>query len=901
MRMTRTDESPVVCDGGHLLAQDFGHAARGGSKTSVTLIVESAVTTAVGQPVTVGVPWPRGVLTDDLGVLLIDPSGRRAPLQATPLAHWPDRSVKWLLLDYVIDPVVEACGAWSLEARSGEPKADPRPSMSPLIEESERHYIINSGPASFTVDREVLAPILQAEIGGRPVLDVNCTTTVLTDARGRARRPLIERCEIEASGPVRATLRLDGAFDGSRRNRLRFVARLSFFAGLPLVRIDLTLHNPRRARHPGGLWDLGDPGSILFRDLSLRLGLSGTGPRPVAWTEGASSPWQTTGATTFEIYQDSSGGENWSSPNHVNRNGEVPCRFRGYRVRQENETSSGLRASPIVSVQAASGTVTAAIAEFWQQFPKAIDTEGGTLNLRLFPGQFGDLFELQGGEQKTHTAWLHFGRDEQSALESLGWVHRAARIHCTPEWYAECRVIPYLSPSRPGPGDRYHSLLSGVVDGPRGLAARREVIDEYGWRNYGEIYADHEGAYYKGHPPVISHYNNQYDVINGLLIQYFRTGDARWLDLADPLARHVIDIDIYHTREDRAAYNGGMFWHTDHYRDAATSTHRTYSRANCEPINRAYGGGPCNEHNYTTGLLHYYYLTGSPRARDAVLGLADWVVAMDDGRKTILGLIDDGPTGLASSTTQSEYHGPGRGCGNSINALLDGWLLTGSREYFQKAEGLIRRAIQPSMDIPALDLLETELRWSYTVFLSVLERYLGLKAEAGEIDAMYAYARSCLLAFAVWMLDNEVPYFDRPEKLEYPTEAWAAQEFRKANVLRVASRHVDEPLRSRLIRRGCELADRAWIDLLRFESRDVARSVAIIMVEGSRDSFWRSCPIGPLPSPSGRPASALPEVFVPQRRRVLARLKTPRGTLEIITKLASPRNWLRFFSRRSDI
>jgi hypothetical protein len=118
-----------------------------------------------------------------------------------------------------------------------------------------------------------------------------------------------------------------------------------------------------------------------------------------------------------------------------------------------------------------------------------------------------------------------------------------------------------------------------------------------------------------------------------------------------------MDIDIYHTRKDKADYNGGLFWHTDHYKDAATCTHRTYSAANCRPGDRSYGGGPGSPHNYATGLLHYYFLTGNPQARDAVIGLADWVINMDDGRKTILGLLDDGPTGTASFTGDRHYQG----------------------------------------------------------------------------------------------------------------------------------------------------------------------------------------------------------------------------------------------------
>src|SRR5436853_4454991 len=52
------------------------------------------------------------------------------------------------------------------------------------------------------------------------------------------------------------------------------------------------------------------------------------------------------------------------------------------------------------------------------------------------------------------------------------------------------------------------------------LFRSREVIDEYGWRNYGDVWADHEEAYYDGPRPIISHYNNQYDLLHSFLIQF---------------------------------------------------------------------------------------------------------------------------------------------------------------------------------------------------------------------------------------------------------------------------------------------------------------------------------------------------------------------------------------------
>jgi hypothetical protein len=678
---------------------------------------------------------------------------------------------------------------------------------------------------------------------------------------------------------VRATIRLEGKFRG--RVPARFVARLSFHAGTALVRIDFTLHNPNRARHPGGLWDLGDSGSMLFSDLSLRVPLGGDEPLCTRWTAEPGRAVTGKANGNVEIYQGGSGGENWQSANHVDRHGRVPCSLRGYRIRAADREETGLRASPVLSLVSPARGVTVAVAEFWQQFPKALQTIGRSIHARLFPAQYGDPFELQGGEQKTHTVWLDFSGERGS----LAWVAAPLRARVLPRAYAAAAGLPHLAPGR-GAHEPFERQVAEILDGPDSFFAKREIIDEYGWRNYGEVYADHEQEHYPGPGPFVSHYNNQYDIVLGLLQQYFRGDDHRWLDLAAALARHVCDIDVYHTKRDRSAYNGGMFWLTDHYLSAHTCTHRTYSRHN-RPAKGDYGGGPASSHLFSTGLLLYHYVSGDPVARDVVLELADWVLKMEDGSRNVLGLVDPGPTGLASGT------GPWRGCGNSVNTLIDAWLLVGRRHYLDFAEGLIRRTIHPDDDVAARDLLDVEKHWSYTVYLSALARYLQVKAEAGERDLMYGYARAALLRYAAWMLENEVPYFDRPEQLEFPTEAWAAQELRKANVLRLAAEHTADPLRQRLLRRGRELADRAWSDLYRFASRTTARAQALVLAEGPRDDYFRRCPPRQMPEPDTSGPFPPAADFVPQKQRVQRKLRSPLRLVRAVLGLLDVRRWVR--------
>jgi YetA-like protein len=864
------------------------HSSPSSRQWSVPLDLRAGKVVTSPEPVALGLPLAKGTLVNPPNLRLLDDSKREVPIQTRVLAKWSDGSAKWLLVDFVARQLAEGRNPWFLHHC---PEQKPLGLESDLhVYETEDGVAVATGVATFQLNRNVFEPIQQVLVKGRELLDSRGCTTLLVDPRRRPSPARIECVTLEEKGPVRATLLFEGRFKGNVP--ARFFARLSFFAGTGLVRLRFTLHNPNRARHSGGLWDLGDAGSMLFRSLVLNVPFHTNSKGKMAWIAEGRSGVRESAAGNLEIYQASSGGGNWQSRNHVNSQGRVAFPFRGYRVRTTEGESFGHRASPVVSLNGADGGIAVALPEFWQQFPKAIKVDGRTLSISLFPEQESDTHELQGGERKTHTVWLDFAGPRQNSAMPLSWVHQPTKVVAPVEWYAASGVLGPLTAGFADSPDSLDKLLEEVKDGPQSLLGRRETIDEYGWRNFGDWVADHEAEHFPGPKPIISHYNNQYDCVLGSLLQYLRTGEDRWWELGDPLARHVIDIDRYHTTKDKAAYNGGLFWFTDHYLSAETSTHRTYSRINRPTNGQDYGGGPSSSHNFTSGLALHYYLTGDPEARSAVVGLADWVVGMDDGRMNPLGLLDCGPTGLASYTGDLAYHGPGRGAGNSINALIDAWLLTEQRTYLDQAEALIKRCVHPQDDIDSLDLLNIEKRWSYTVFLVSLDRYLRLKAEREEVDAPYAYAQESLLAYAKWMLENEIPYFDQAERLEYPTEAWAGQELRKANVLRLAAAHADDPLRTALRKRGDELGARAWRDLFSFESRTSSRAMALVLVEGLLDRSLRTSACPPAPHANDVFDHGVPTKFIPQKQRVLKRLKTWRGLASGVLCALNPQRWM---------
>ncbi len=800
---------------------------------------------------------------DETRLRLEDDSGAPVLLQPRVLDRWSDGSLRWVLVRWLATVDEETVYRLRIaKARETSPSFEPQLH----VETWTDRVIVRTGKAQFDLRAGAQFPFEATTATGRPAGKAVKGALDVTDAEGRTFAARVATLELEETGSLYARVRLGCDLVGSEGvHPLRLFARLHFFGDRATVGFDVTLHNPRRALHSGGFWELGDPGSFLLRSASVKFVLTGAVAPELSCSPELEEAY-TRFALPFELYQDSSGGENWKSRVHANRFGSIPLQFRGYRLRSGDEERYGLRAEPLVGIDDGEQRLALAMPHCWANFPKAVESDGRTLALHLFPPQSADLHELQGGERKTHSFFVAFGPDEITK-PPLAWCRSPTRVRTDPVWYCSSCAVPYLVPRLHDSEDEREQLIEAAIEGPESFFAKRERIDEYGWRNFGDLYADHEAAFHEAPEPLVSHYNNQYDAIAGFAQQFLRSGDFRWWDLMNQLAAHVADIDVYHTDEDKAAYNHGLFWHTDHYVDAGTSTHRGYPHAP-----GVIGGGPSNEHNYTTGLMLHHFLTGSALSRETVLELASWVIDMDDGRKSPFRWLARGPTGLASRTAEPSYHGPGRGAGNSINALIDAFGLTRERRFLEKAEELVRRCIHPEDDITSMNLGNPELRWSYVVFLQKLTRYLDLKTELGERDAMYDYARAALLHYARWMAENEYPYLEKPELLEYPTETWAAQDIRKSDVFYYAALHAPAEERERFLRRARFFFQNSVSSLLSMETRTRTRPVVILLTNGVMHSHFERHPDG-VASPAVDPAVQFPprRRFVPQKQVALRR------------------------------
>lgn len=733
----------------------------------------------VREPVGLGIPLPKGAVKDTQDLALVD-CDETLTAQLRPLAHWPDGSIRWVHASTLVDLPPNSQKDLVLAYRQTPvPRA-----TGPTIDETSDSIKIPTPAGSIALQPNSLAWQFCSLSGeGIP------SAVVLNDEFGA---PCIARTdnnwEVTHKGTVFVAANIKGQWLTQNNESLaRFECELRIFIETGLIQVELVTHNPKRARHSGGLWDLGDPGSIHFRELALEINISGNSTADVT-PEATSETSGTFKFTDFNLYQDSSGGENWQSRNHTDANGEITTQFCGYRLTSANEPNhEGKRANPLANIKYEFGQLDIAIPHFWQNFPTGLRKEGGKVTIGLLPKDAKSAYELQGGERKALSCFVSY--EANSSLQALTYTPLVPVI--APEYYELADAFPWFTAnSQP---DALDELIAEGLDGKSNFFAKREVIDEFGWRNFGDIFADHETLYQnESEPPFISHYNNQYDPIYGFARQYALTGDQRWFELMDDLARHVVDIDIYHTEEDRAEYNNGLFWHTDHYLDAYTATHRTFSRQNNTSSTPGQtGGGPAAEHCYTSGLLYHYLMTGRLSSRNAVLNLANWMIISHEGADGFLEQMlaikkHELPKlkALLSNKHPNRHIYPfTRGTGNYINTLLDASIIEPSSGWLTRAEQVIQATFHPIDQIEDRNLLDVETGWHYLVLLTSLCRYLLIKVKSSAYDYNYHYALACLRRYTRWMLEHETTFLAHPEQLEFPNQTWTAQDMRKAMLM----------------------------------------------------------------------------------------------------------------------
>lgn len=710
------------------------------------------------------------------------------------VAYWPDKSFKWVKLTYQyfnqLQLYLDILKNHAINAAVSPKKLIIGTQISDISEVvNDYSYIGGESTLTLCLANNRLEMLDNED---EVIFSLSADDIKLADSKGQLLKAdfrhasVTQQSNLKNNNSSALTLVIDGIF---LETLVQFQLNIDWLVPFELIKCHLQLHNTDRAMHHGGKWDLGDTGSFNFTALNIDLNTSQKSLKEYNTLSDVHNNTSYNGDNII-CEQFSSGGVNWQSPVHVSQNNTLDINKNGYVINigmkdmLENDRTemTGLRCQPVISLKS---NLAITLNKFWQNFPKSLTVKDNVVSLGLFPASHY-LHELQGGEKKTHSFWISLNGSNNDLTASQN-INRGTIAW---DWIRQCDLYPFIEKEKATSGS-LQAITDLGIENTSGFITKRENLDEYGWRHFGELYADHETAGYDGEDIFVSHYNNQYDPIYGFLRQYLTTGDIKWFELADDLAAHVTDIDIYHTKLDKNEYNGGLFWHTDHYLQAFTSSHRSYSKHQASNAyqDHAGGGGPGGQHCYTTGLYLHYCLTGNQSSKDAVLTLSNWITHLYEGSGTCIELL------LAFKNRHVagyKNHFTGqypldRGIANYVNALLDSFELTQQKNHLTQVQNILTNTIHPNEDLSQRGLQNVEGTWFYTVLLQALCRYLQVKENRQEFDQHFYYCRDCLLNFADWMLVNEYPYLDKPDILEYPNDTWTAQDLRKAHVLAAAN------------------------------------------------------------------------------------------------------------------
>ena len=725
------------------------------------------------EPLACGVPLVRGYVRDAGELVLRGPAGEPMPVQVSVSSTYADGTPRWVLLRFLAD--LPANGTATYRLSKGAAAEVGQPLAASL---REGVAVVDTGAAKFRIDTDRFRLLDSVTVDGAELIGDGVGGLRLEEAGGATHADDIRTtsAEFEELGPLAAVLCVRGEIGPTAPLPLAtFVCRLYFHAGKSEVRAFLTVRNPAAHSHPGNTWDLGTGGSLLMEDLSLTLPLAG----------GVSQSRLGVGAdaevvAASKLYQDSSGGPNWESPNHVDKDYVIPTSFRGYRAYEGAETvAEGERAEGWLHARSDVGGMAAGVRDLWQNFPKALERIEDGVRVGLWPREYAGVHELLGGEQKTHEMLFVFHGPEVSdeAVEQrMNAFHHP--LYAMPD-PAALYATRALQPTAPLDRERFakleetcDTLVYPVGAQEASVITKWDQIDEYGWRHFGDTFADNEGSpeklaadfpehHFGGQP--ISHFGNEYDVAYGVLLQGLRREDPRWMWLADVLCRHYADICIYHTDADgAAAYRHGPFTHTTHDTPALRSTHRMYP-SETERYGLQYAsGGPNAGHCYVASLAQHYYLTGDQVSREAFLEVAGWTVE--------------------SPWFTDMMMGDTRGIGNFLMTHVYAYQLTRDPKYYDAAMAMVDYVQEPFEGLGA------------TLFAKAAGRFLDMKLENGELDDDYRTARRKLLMFGDLYLD--LPD-DKPNQ-------WLEQTCFYAEVLFTCYLHApaDHPNRGRYFAKG---------------------------------------------------------------------------------------------------
>lgn len=525
-------------------------------------------------PISGGVPFASAVLTDPSQLRIVDEQHAAVTLQARVLSRWPDRSVRWVLLDWQAD--LKPHEERRFQVHIGAPMA---PSSVLKVSDREDGIEVDTGPLRFTVPKQRFAVLSDVSLHGKPA--VTGPVVAFFDVDGKrieAQAPTF--ITVSESGPLRARIEMRGHYAAL----FDYVLRIDAFANQPFVRIFHTFEQHSSEPY------------VLVRQLAIDIPLAMKGK--IAYRAGVEhgAPLQgTLQKTGFALFQED---------NELLHAGGV--------------RRSG-RAAGWVDVHDAARGVTLAARFFWPQYPQSVQVQprGVTYNLwapEAPPAKVGM------GAAKTHEMVLDFHGPSAVPPATLAGLSEPLRATVDPHWIVATDAL--RNSVAPGPATsgflqelaagygRYqeHAAVqrwddSGQVSCPDPVHERPRT-GFFGMLNWGDW---NYPGYHDTTKGCDAWGNLEYDMTQVLALAYAATGQRAYFEGMVAAARHFMDVDRIHYQREHPNWIG-----MNHPKN---------------PLHFAFElGGVDLGHTWTEGLLSYYYLTGDERGLEAARSIADYLI-----------------------------------------------------------------------------------------------------------------------------------------------------------------------------------------------------------------------------------------------------------------------------------
>jgi hypothetical protein len=206
----------------------IGLASRGYAVDIPLTITNREAVAKDGEPITTGVPFAEGVLRNTALVRLMSGS-TEVPAQYLPTAHWPDGSIRWLLLDFQMN--LSASGSSQVTLQTG---AAPAAVSGIVIDDQPGSLTVNTRATSYSFSKS------EFSLGGR-------SFQVTSGGRTYRAVPASGGWSVEERGPMKCVVRVEGNWlEGSNslaNDLIRFRARLVFYRDKSFIRVYCTFRN----------------------------------------------------------------------------------------------------------------------------------------------------------------------------------------------------------------------------------------------------------------------------------------------------------------------------------------------------------------------------------------------------------------------------------------------------------------------------------------------------------------------------------------------------------------------------------------------------------------------------------------------------------------------------------